>query len=151
MLISRECRLQYFVKEQSQVFLGGPPLVKMATGEESDAESLGGAKMHAEKSGLADYFAEDEMDAIRIGREVMSHLDWSKEGNSPDSIYEEPINDQEDLLGIVNPSLKRPFDVREVISRIADGSRFEELSPLWSNNYMRFHENSWAHSWSFGK
>ena len=82
-----------FVKEQSQVFLGGPPLVKMATGEESDAESLGGAKMHAEKSGLADYFAEDEMDAIRIGREVMSHLDWSKEGNSPDSIYEEPIND----------------------------------------------------------
>ena len=120
-----------FVKEQSQVFLGGPPLVKMATGEESDAESLGGAKMHAEKSGLADYFAEDEMDAIRIGREVMSHLDWSKEGNSPDSIYEEPINDQEDLLGIVNPSLKRPFDVREVIGRIADGSRFEEFKPLF--------------------
>ncbi len=132
-----------FVKEQSQVFLGGPPLVKMATGEESDAESLGGAKMHAEKSGLADYFAEDEMDAIRIGREVMSHLDWSKEGNSPDSIYEEPINDQEDLLGIVNPSLKRPFDVREVISRIADGSRFEEFKPLFGPTiicgFMKIH------------
>ena len=132
-----------FVKEQSQVFLGGPPLVKMATGEESDAESLGGAKMHAEKSGLADYFAEDEMDAIRIGREVMSHLDWSKEGNSPNSIYEEPINDQEDLLGIVNPSLKRPFDVREVISRIADGSRFEEFKPLFGPTiicgFMKIH------------
>jgi acetyl-CoA carboxylase carboxyltransferase component len=135
-----------FVKEQSQVFLGGPPLVKMATGEESDAESLGGAKMHAEKSGLADYFAEDEMDAIRIGREVMSHLDWSKEGNSPDSIYEEPINDQEDLLGIVNPSLKRPFDVREVISRIADGSRFEEFKPLFGPTiicgFMKIHGNT---------
>ena len=135
-----------FVKEQSQVFLGGPPLVKMATGEESDAESLGGAKMHAEKSGLADYFAKDEMDAIRIGREVMSHLDWSKEGNSPDSIYEEPINDQEDLLGIVNPSLKRPFDVREVISRIADGSRFEEFKPLFGPTiicgFMKIHGNT---------
>ena len=82
------------------------------------------------------------MDAIRIGREVMSHLDWSKEGNSPDSIYEEPINDQEDLLGIES-SLKRPFDVREVISRIADGSRFEEFKPLFGPTiicgFMKIH------------
>ena len=67
-----------FIKKQSKVFLGGPPLVKMATGEESDDETLGGAQMHAETSGLADYLAEDEMDAIRIGREVVSHLNWRK-------------------------------------------------------------------------
>ena len=68
------------VKEQSKIFLAGPPLVKMATGEVSDDETLGGARLHAEVSGLGDYFAEDEMDAIRICREVVSHLNWRKRG-----------------------------------------------------------------------
>ena len=120
-----------FIKKQSKVFLGGPPLVKMATGEESDDETLGGGQMHAETSGLADYLAEDEMDALRIGREVVSHLNWRKEGVKPKLQPDEPILDQEDLLGLVDPDLKRPFDVREVIGRIADGSRFEEFKPLF--------------------
>ena len=120
-----------FIKKQSKVFLGGPPLVKMATGEVSDDETLGGGQMHAEKSGLADYLAEDEMDALRIGREVVSHLNWRKEGRGPALQADEPINDIEDLLGLVDPDLKRPFDVREVIGRVTDGSRFEEFKPLF--------------------
>ena len=120
-----------FIKKQSKVFLGGPPLVKMATGEESDDETLGGGKMHAEVSGLADYLAEDEMDALRIGREVVSHLNWRKEGKKPKLAPDNPVLDQEDLLGLVDSDLKKPFDVREVIGRIADGSRFEEFKPLF--------------------
>ena len=112
-----------FIKKQSKVFLGGPPLVKMATGEQSDDETHRGAQMHAETSGLADYLAEDEMDAIRIGREVISHLNWRKEGNKPSLKPEEPINDAEDLLGLVDPDLKKSFDIREVVTRITDGSR----------------------------
>ena len=120
-----------FIKKQSKVFLGGPPLVKMATGEESDDETLGGGKMHAEVSGLADYLAEDEMDALRIGREVISHLNWRKEGKQPKLAPDNPILDPEDLLGLVDSDLKKPFDVREVIGRITDGSRFEEFKPLF--------------------
>ena len=120
-----------FIKKQSKVFLGGPPLVKMATGEESDDETLGGGQMHAEVSGLADYLAEDEMDALRIGREVVSHLNWRKEGKRPTLAPDSPILDSEDLLGLVDSDLKKPFDVREVIGRIADGSRFEEFKPLF--------------------
>ena len=120
-----------FIKKQSKVFLGGPPLVKMATGEESDDETLGGGQMHAEVSGLADYLAEDEMDALRIGREVVSHLNWRKGGKKPKLAPDSPILDSEDLLGLVDSDLKKPFDVREVIGRIADGSRFEEFKPLF--------------------
>ena len=120
-----------FIKKQSKVFLGGPPLVKMATGEESDDETLGGGQMHAEVSGLADYLAEDEMDALRIGREVVSHLNWRKEGKKPKLAPDNPILDSEDLLGLVDSDLKKPFDVREVIGRITDGSRFEEFKPLF--------------------
>ena len=107
-----------FIKKQSKVFLGGPPLVKMATGEESDDETLGGGQMHAETSGLADYLAEDEMDALRIGREVVSHLNWRKEGIKPKLQPDEPILDSEDLLGLVDPDLKRPFDVRSVLGLV---------------------------------
>ena len=125
-----------FIKKQSKVFLGGPPLVKMATGEESDDETLGGGQMHAEKSGLADYLAEDEMDALRIGREVVSHLNWRKEGSGPTQTSDEPVNEIEDLLGLVDPDLKRPFDVKEVISRVVDGSRFEEFKPLFGQTMV---------------
>ncbi|MCH1514957.1 MAG: acyl-CoA carboxylase subunit beta, partial [Acidimicrobiales bacterium] len=120
-----------FIREQSKVALGGPPLVKMATGEESDDESIGGAQLHAEESGLADYLAEDEMDALRICREVVSHLDWEKADPSPSYISEEPIHNPEELLGIVDRDLRQPVDIREVISRIVDGSRFEEFKPLY--------------------
>jgi len=115
------------VKEQSKIFLAGPPLVKMATGEESDDETLGGANLHAEVSGLGDYFADDEMDAIRICREVVSHLNWRKQGPGPSFVVEEPAYDAEELLGVVSRDLRQPVDVREIIARVVDGSRFEEF------------------------
>ena len=120
-----------FIRKQSRVFLGGPPLVKMATGEDADAESLGGADMHCTVSGLGDYLAEDEMDGIRLLREVMTHLNWRKLGPGPSLPVDEPVHDPEDLLGLVSKDLKSPFDIREVISRIVDGSRFEEFKPLY--------------------
>ena len=120
-----------FIKEQSKVFLAGPPLVKMATGEDADDETLGGGELHADRSGLADYLAEDEMDALRICREVMSHLDWRKAGPEPSYAVEEPLHDAEGLMGLVSKDLKQPVDVREVIARIADGSRFEEFKPRY--------------------
>jgi acetyl-CoA carboxylase carboxyltransferase component len=115
------------VKEQSKIFLAGPPLVKMATGEESDDETLGGADLHAEVSGLGDYYAVDELDALRICREVVSHLNWRKAGPPPSFRVDEPQHDPEDLLGIVSRDLKQPVEIRDVIGRIVDGSRFEEF------------------------
>ncbi len=120
-----------FIKEQSKVFLAGPPLVKMATGEESDDETLGGAQMHSEVSGLSDYLAEDEMDALRICREVVSHLNWKKAEDDPQVKSENPAYDAEELLGLVSPDLKTPFDIKEAIARFVDGSRFEEFKPLF--------------------
>lgn len=119
------------VKEQSKIFLAGPPLVKMATGEESDDETLGGAELHAEVSGLGDYFAEDEMDALRMCREVVSHLNVRKPGPEPASAVEEPRHDPEELLGLVSRDLRQPVDVRDVIARTVDGSRFEEFKSRW--------------------
>ncbi|WP_200834613.1 acyl-CoA carboxylase subunit beta [Amycolatopsis alkalitolerans] len=124
------------VKERAKVFLGGPPLVKMATGEESDDESLGGAEMHARTSGLADYLALDEPDAIRLGRGIVKRLNWRKLGPSPKPDYEEPRYDAEDLVGIVPGDLKVPFDPREVIARIVDGSDFDEFKPLYGTSLV---------------
>ncbi|WP_443066438.1 acyl-CoA carboxylase subunit beta [Streptomyces sp. NBC_01262] len=119
------------VKERSKVFLGGPPLVKMATGEESDDESLGGADMHARVSGLADYFALDEPDALRLARRVVARLRWTKRGPAPAASYDPPLLDEDGLLDIVPEDLRTPFDPREVIARIADGSEFDEFKPLY--------------------
>ena len=124
------------IKDQSKVFLAGPPLVKMATGEESDDETLGGANMHAEVSGLGEYFAEDELDAIRLCREVVSHLNWRKPGPGPSFTPEAPQLDPEELLGIVSRDLRSPVDVREVVARVVDGSRFEEFKPRWGSSLV---------------
>jgi acyl-CoA carboxylase subunit beta len=123
------------IKERSKVFLGGPPLVKMATGEESDDESLGGAEMHARTSGLADYFAVDELDAIRIGRRIVARLNWQKHGPAPGPVTE-PAADPEELLGVVPPDLRTPFDPREVIARIVDGSDFDEFKALYGSSLV---------------
>jgi acetyl-CoA carboxylase carboxyltransferase component len=120
-----------FIRRQSKVFLGGPPLVKMATGEDANEESLGGAEMHTQISGLGDYLAEDEMDGIRMCREVVAHLNWRKLGPGPTLPADPPLYDPDDLLGIVAKDLRQPFDMREVIARVVDGSRFEEFKPLY--------------------
>jgi acetyl-CoA carboxylase carboxyltransferase component len=119
------------IKKQSKIFLAGPPLVKMATGEESDDETLGGAQMHAEISGLGEYLAEDERDALRMCREAVSHLNWRKAGPAPAAKFDEPVLEPEELLGLVSPDLRRPVDVRDVIGRVVDGSRFEEWKPRY--------------------
>lgn len=117
-----------FVKGGAKVFLGGPPLVKVATGEDAGDEELGGAEMHATVSGLADYLADDEPEAIRMARDVIAHLHWRKAGPGPITADPEPpVADPEELLGMVDPDLKTPLDTREVIARVVDGSRFEEF------------------------
>jgi len=123
------------IKERSKVFLAGPPLVKMATGEESDDESLGGAEMHARRSGLADYFAADELDAIRLGRQIVSRLNWRKLGPVPGT-YTEPLFDSDELLDLAPADLRQPFDPREVIARVVDGSRFDEFKPLYGSSLV---------------
>src|SRR6202035_5650165 len=99
---------------------------KMATGEESDDEELGGAAMHSEVSGLSDYFAATEHDCIRIGRQVVADLGWRKLGPTPTATADPPRYDPEELLGIASVDLRIPFDPRDVIARIVDGSRFDE-------------------------
>ncbi|NKC16076.1 MAG: acyl-CoA carboxylase subunit beta [Gammaproteobacteria bacterium] len=120
-----------FVRDQAMVSLGGPPLVKMATGEDAASEPLGGADMHTATSGLGDYLAENEMDAIRMLREVVSHLNWRKLGPEPELPAPPPLYDPQELLGIVGEDLTKPVEIREIIARIVDGSRFEEFKPRY--------------------
>jgi acetyl-CoA carboxylase carboxyltransferase component len=124
------------VRERAKVFLAGPPLVKMATGEIADDESLGGADMHARVSGLADYYATDETDAIRLGRRIVARLDHRKEGRPPFPAFAPPRFDSGELLGIVPADLKQPFDPREVLARVVDDSDFDEFKPLYGTSLV---------------
>jgi acyl-CoA carboxylase subunit beta len=130
------CDYVVMVKDQAKVFLGGPPLVKMATGEVADDEELGGADMHSRVSGVSDMLAQDEQDCLRIGRDIVRRLNWRKLGPGPSSAAEPPRYDAEDLLGLASIDLKRPIDVREVIARLVDGSRFDEWKPLYGANLV---------------
>ena len=124
------------IEQRSKVFLAGPPLVKAATGEESDDESLGGAEMHARVSGLADHYAIDEPDAIRIGRRIVARLNWRKASGPATTSPKPPRYAAEDLLSIVPPGLKAPFDPRQVIARIVDDSDFDEVKPLYGSSLV---------------
>jgi acetyl-CoA carboxylase carboxyltransferase component len=124
------------IEKRSKVFLGGPPLVKMATGEESDDESLGGAEMHARVSGLADYFAVDELDGIRLGRQIVRRLNQRKRGPGPRGPGKPPRLDPEHLLGIPSVDPKVPFDPRDVIARLVDDSDFDEFKPLYGSSLV---------------
>jgi acetyl-CoA carboxylase carboxyltransferase component len=130
------CDYAVLVDGQAKVFLGGPPLVKMATGEESNDEDLGGAAMHARVSGLADYFAVDERDAIRIGRRILSEMNWRKSGPGPSLPADPPVHDPDELLGIASADFRVPFDPREVLARVVDGSRFGEYKPDYGTSLV---------------
>jgi len=125
-----------FVKEQGTAYLGGPPLVKMAINEIVDEETLGGAEMHSRTSGLSDYLAADEMDALRHIRRIVAHLRWRKIGPGPTEPSDAPLYDQADLLGCASADVRIPFDVREILARTLDGSRFEEFKPLYGDKLV---------------
>lgn len=128
------------VRQQAMVFLGGPPLVKMATGEEVDEETLGGTDMHARISGLADYVAENDADAIRIGRDVVAGLNWQKTIRAALRPPEAPCYDPDELLGIVPiDTIRQPLDMREVLARIVDGSRLLEFKPDYGDTLVCGH------------
>lgn len=130
------CDYTVMVDRQAKVFLGGPPLVKMATGEDADDEELGGADMHSRVSGLADYFAVDERDCIRIGRQIVSELNWRKLGPGPTRPADPPLYDPDELLGIAPADFRVPVDPREILARVVDGSRFGEYKPRYGTSLV---------------
>jgi acetyl-CoA carboxylase carboxyltransferase component len=127
------------VEGGAKVFLGGPPLVRMATGEVADEEELGGAAMHGRASGLADFVAVDEHDALRLGRRIVARLNWHKHGPAPSAVLP-PRYAPEDLLGVVGPDLSRPFDPRDVLARIVDDSDVDEFKPRYGASLV----TAWA-------
>ena len=126
-LSDRSRRLRRDGARPSKVFLAGPPLLKAATGEIAKDEALGGAELHGLTTGLGEYLAEDDADALRIGREILAHLGWAAAG--PRTPARAPLYDPEELLGIVPVDYRKPYDVREVIARIVDGSDFLDFKP----------------------
>jgi geranyl-CoA carboxylase beta subunit len=120
------------VRGRTRAFLAGPPLLKAATGEIATEEELGGAEMHTGISGLGDYLAEDDRDALRIARDIMAKLEWDRPAAADlPPVYRPPRHDPEELLGIVPMDYRRPVDMRQVIARIVDDSDFLEFSALY--------------------
>ncbi|MBL90848.1 MAG: acetyl-CoA carboxylase carboxyltransferase subunit [Myxococcales bacterium] len=116
------------VREKAKVFLAGPPLVKAATGEDANDEELGGADMHYTKTGLAEFIANDDAEAISHAREVMASLNWNRQIDAEaQSGFEEPLYDIDELCGVVPPDYRKPYDCREIIARLVDGSDFTEF------------------------
>lgn len=124
------------VRKQGTIFLGGPPLVKAATGEEVSAEDLGGADLHCRKSGVSDYYALDDTHALHITRKIVRNLNYQKKLDVSIEPSEDPLFPADELYGIVGTNLKRNFDVREVIARIVDGSRFNEFKALYGDTLV---------------
>ena len=124
------------VKNQGTIFLGGPPLVKAATGEVVSAEELGGADVHARKSGVADHYAQDDHHALSIARRIVANLNRSKNADISLRRSRDPALDAEDLDGIVPVDLKKQYDVREVIARIVDASEFDEFKALYGSTLV---------------
>lgn len=124
------------VRKQGTIFLAGPPLVKAATGEEVSAEDLGGADLHCRKSGVSDYYALDDNHALHLTRKVVRNLNYQKKLSVTVEPSEEPLFPTDELYGIVGANLKRNFDVREVIARIVDGSRFSEFKTLYGDTLV---------------
>jgi 3-methylcrotonyl-CoA carboxylase beta subunit len=120
------------------IFLGGPPLVKAATGEEISAEELGGATLHCSVSGVCDHFADNDRHALQIARKIVSNLGDESTLHSIQSrkSFDEPLYPSDDLYGIVGSTLTRPFDMREVIARLVDGSRFDEFKRLYGDTLI---------------
>ncbi|WP_300547375.1 carboxyl transferase domain-containing protein [Roseovarius sp.] len=124
------------VKDQGTIFLAGPPLVKAATGEVVSAEDLGGGDVHTRLSGVADYLAEDDAHALALARQAVGSLNRAKPATVNWASPEEPAYDPEELLGVVPGDLRTPYDIREVIARVVDGSRFDEFKPRFGETLV---------------
>ena len=124
------------VKGAGTIFLGGPPLVKAATGEEVTAEELGGADVHTRLSGVADYFAEDDEHAIQLARTIVSTLNTVKRLPADVTTPEEPHYDPQEIYGVVNHDTRKPYEVREILARIVDGSRFDEFKERYGTTLV---------------
>jgi 3-methylcrotonyl-CoA carboxylase beta subunit len=124
------------VKEQGTIFLGGPPLVKAATGEVVSAEDLGGGDLHARTSGVVDHLAVDDRHALQLARDAVAHLNRTKAVPVEVAEPEPPAFDPAELYGLVPADVRQPYDVREVIARVVDGSRFHEFKPLYGDTLV---------------
>lgn len=124
------------VKGTGTIFLGGPPLVKAATGEEVSAQDLGGADVHSRTSGVTDHLAEDDQHAIELTRDIIANLNRVKHVPFRILASEEPLHSADDIYGIIPADTRKPFDVREIIARIVDGSRMHEFKPLYGDTIV---------------
>ena len=139
------CDESIIVKEQGTIFLGGPPLVKAATGEVVDAESLGGADVHTRTSGVADHFAEDDTHALSIARDVVKHLNRWKHSNLQIQSPQEPTLNPDELYGVIPSDTRYPLDVHEIIGRIVDASELHEFKPRYGKTLV----TGFAHIWGY--
>ncbi|KJK03454.1 methylcrotonoyl-CoA carboxylase [Pseudomonas sp. 21] len=124
------------VRNQATIFLAGPPLVKAATGEVVSAEDLGGADVHCKTSGVADHYAEDDEHALAIARRCIANLNWSKQGKLNTRAPRAPLYAADELYGVIPVDSKQPFDVREIIARLVDGSEFDEFKALFGTTLV---------------
>ncbi|MCH9755891.1 MAG: methylcrotonoyl-CoA carboxylase [Gammaproteobacteria bacterium] len=124
------------VREQATIFLGGPPLVKAATGEVISAEALGGAEVHCRESGTADHYAENDIHALTLARNIVSHLNRPKPATPDIRSYKEPLYPTEELHGIIPSDPRKPLDVLEIIARLVDGSVFDEFKALYGTTLV---------------
>jgi len=124
------------VRKQGTIFIGGPPLVKAATGEVVSDEDLGGADVHCRISGVSDYYAENDAHALEIARNIIETLDPPNKFKLDMKEPEDPYYDPEELYGIIPKGLRKPFDIREIIARIVDGSRFQEFKKLYGQTII---------------
>ena len=139
------CDEAIIVKKQGTIFLGGPPLVKAATGEEVSAEELGGGDTHTRISGVADHLAEDDDHALGIARQIIANLNWNKQAPVKMASPEAPLYPAEELYGVVEADPRKPYDAREIIARLVDGSRFDEFKPLYGSTLV----TGFAHLWGY--
>ena len=133
------------VRGTGAVFLGGPPLVKAATGEEVAVEELGGADMHTSVSGTCDYAASSESEAILIGREIVAQWQRPRKWTGPQAAPEDPAYNPAELYGLIPDDIKKQFDMREVIARMVDGSRFHEYQPDYGTTLICGYANIWGY------
>jgi len=135
------------VRQQGTIFLGGPPLVKAATGEDVSAEDLGGADVHCRTSGVTDHYALNDEDALAITRHIVAHLNLPRRPRTELDVrpVEEPVYEPRELYGVINKDIRKPYDVREIIARIVDGSRFHEFKALYGETLVC----GFAHLWGY--